>query len=62
MFIKPSESITNLIEGLDLETPIDKESSIKNLHGNQRLYYTMLRRFREKTMSHSMFKIANAMN
>ena len=62
MYIKPSQRITNLIEGLDLETPIDKKSSIKNFGGNHRLFQTMLRRFREKTMSHSLFKIANAMN
>ena len=59
MYIKPAERITNLIEGLDLETPIDKKSSIKNFGGNHRLFQTMLRRFREKTMSHSLFNMCD---
>lgn len=49
-------------EFYDLKTPIDKENAIKNLDGNLLLYYSMLRRFKEKTMFLIMLKIGNTIN
>ena len=49
-------------EFYDLKTPIDIEIAIQNLDGNHQLYYSILSRFKEKTMFSTMLKIGNTIN